>query len=117
MTERRYIIGSRTNPAYALRSTALAPVQADDGLVRFPSNADGTGTALATRFPVTRGCVSVKHAPSFIAVETDDQELVARIDAAKAAVQAAYEALRAARAEETEVLAVIAARCKPARVR
>lgn len=123
--ERRYIIGSTTHPGYPIKSTRRAPVLNHEDYARFPTRDDGTGREHSFLYDVRRGVIrtSCRGAgpqtgrSSFVAKETDDPALVAQIDAAAARTAEALEAWRAAQRDERELLAVIAPRCKPARLR
>lgn len=116
MTERRYIVGSTTDRCYAIRSTRRAPVVSSEGHARFPTHDDGSGRECSTGFAVVRGVLNTNDT-TWVARETDDPDLIAKIDAAAAMVERANDALRAAREEEREILRLLAPRCKPARLR
>lgn len=121
--ERRYIIGSPTRVPYLLKSTHRAPVAVPGTeYARFPTQDDGSGREHAFLYDVRRGvihtsCKGMGERSSFVAKETDDPEIVARIDAAAARTAAALEAWREAQRAEREELAVLVPRCKPARLR
>jgi hypothetical protein len=112
---RRYIIGSPSHHGHPLRSTTVGPKPITKDTVRFVDDKGVRVSMLA--WPVVRGVVSVKGAPGFVARETDDPALIVQIDAAQAAVDAARAVLAEARKAQAETLALLAPRCKPARVR